>query len=231
MTSVLLPGALLLSLLGAASGAGVSAPKPAGASAEVVAEAVAQVNPTEGMMYIREYRVMGWKTLSQIEVEEAVYPFMGPGRTMDDVQQAATALEKAYEAKGFKAARVQIPEQRGRGGIVFLQVLEGKVGTLRVKGARYFISSDIRKKAQSLAEGKVINFDAVNRDIVSLNQLPDRRVEPKLTPRDGEPGVFDIELNVKDKLPLHGSLELNNRYSANTTELRLRLATMTGVVE
>jgi hemolysin activation/secretion protein len=31
----------------------------------------------------------------------------------------------------------------------------------------------------------------------------------------------DIDLNVEDKLPLHGSLELNNRYSSNTTPLRL----------
>ena len=33
-----------------------------------------------------------------------------------------------------------------------------------------------------------------------------------------EPGTVDIDLNVEDKLPLHGSLELNNRYSANTTD-------------
>ena len=32
---------------------------------------------------------------------------------------------------------------------------------------------------------------------------------------------MDIDLNVEDELPLHGSLELNNRYSADTTELRL----------
>jgi hemolysin activation/secretion protein len=31
----------------------------------------------------------------------------------------------------------------------------------------------------------------------------------------------DVDLTVEDKLPLHGSLELNNRYSADTTELRL----------
>jgi hemolysin activation/secretion protein len=31
----------------------------------------------------------------------------------------------------------------------------------------------------------------------------------------------DIDLNVEDKLPLHGSLEVNNRYSADTTPLRV----------
>ncbi|MEI6654657.1 MAG: ShlB/FhaC/HecB family hemolysin secretion/activation protein, partial [Verrucomicrobiota bacterium] len=39
--------------------------------------------------------------------------------------------------------------------------------------------------------------------------------------RGVEPGTVDIVLNVEDKLPLHGSLELNNRYSSNTSDLRL----------
>ena len=32
---------------------------------------------------------------------------------------------------------------------------------------------------------------------------------------------MDIDLNVKDKLPLHGSAELNNRASADTKPLRV----------
>lgn len=171
-------------------------------------------------MYVREYRVLGAKNLPQIQVEEAVYPYLGPGRTFTDVDHARAALEKAYQDAGFKSAQVIVPEQTGKGGIVFLQALEGKVGSLRVKGARYFLSSDVRKKAQSLAEGKVINFNNVTKDIVSLNQIPDRGVQPKLNP-GAEPGVYDLELEVKDKLPLHGSVELNNRASKDTTDLRL----------
>lgn len=171
-------------------------------------------------IYIREYRVTGSQSLPPIEVQEAVYPFLGPGRTPTDVEQARAALEKAYQEKGYKAASVSVPEQSGRGGIVLLEVREGTVGRLRVKNARYFMPSAMKAQARSLAEGKVINFNDVQRDVVSLNQLPDRRVEPKLNPTD-KPGVYDIELLVKDKSPLHGSLELNNRYSANTPELRL----------
>ena len=35
------------------------------------------------------------------------------------------------------------------------------------------------------------------------------------------PGQVDVDLNVQDSLPLHATLEVNNRYSANTAELRL----------
>ena len=35
------------------------------------------------------------------------------------------------------------------------------------------------------------------------------------------PGTVDVDLNVEDKLPLHGSVELNNRQSPETTPLRV----------
>lgn len=179
------------------------------------------VGPTgEEPIYIREYRVQGAKTLPRMEVEEAVYPFLGPERTPADVEQARAALEKAYHDKGFQAVTVQIPQQQVRRGVVMLEVTETTIGRLRVKGSRYHSLDRIKAQAQSLAEGKVVNFNDVTRDVVALNQWPDRRITPELRP-GVVPGTVDIDLNVQDELPLHGSIELNNRYSPDTPELRL----------
>jgi hemolysin activation/secretion protein len=170
--------------------------------------------------YIREYRVEGAKRLKNLEVEEAVYPFLGPSRTPEDVEQARVALEKVYHDKGFQTVSVQVPQQDPRRGVIRLEVVEAKVGRLRVNGARFFLPSKIKSDAPSLAEGNVPNLNLVSNEIIGLNRLTDRRVTPVL--RAGvAPGTVDIDLNVEDKLPLHGSLELNNRYSSNTTELRL----------
>jgi len=171
-------------------------------------------------LYIREYRVEGARRLQPLDVEAAVYPFLGPGRTADDVELARVALEKAYHDKGFQTVSVLVPQQDPRRGVIRLEVVEGKVGRLRVNGARFFLPSNIKREAPSLAEGTVPDMNRVTQDIVGLNRLADRRVTPVL--RQGvEPGTVDIDLNVEDKRPLHGSLELNNRYSSNTTELRL----------
>lgn len=170
--------------------------------------------------YIQEYRVDGAKRLKKLEVEEAVYPFLGPARTPEDVERARMALEKVYHDKGFQTVSVAIPQQDPRRGIIRLEVVEGKVGRLRVNGSRWFLPSQIKREAPSLAEGNVPDMKQVGKEIVGLNRLADRRVTPEL--RQGvEPGTVDIDLNVEDKLPLHGSLELNNRYSVNTTPLRL----------
>lgn len=170
--------------------------------------------------YIREYRVEGGKRLKNLEIERAVYPFMGPARTSEDVDLARQALEKAYHDKGYQTVSVTIPPQDPRYGIIRLEVVEGTVGRLRLNGARYFLPSRIKSDVPSLAQGNVPNMGRATKEIVALNRLADRRVTPELRP-GVVPGTVDIDLNVEDKLPLHGSLELNNRYSTNTSQLRL----------
>lgn len=173
-----------------------------------------------GSLFVREYRVRGSHLLNSVEVGRAVYPFLGPGRTPQDIDQAANALEKAYHEKGYQTVSVSVPEQTGAFGIVFLKVEEKAVGKLLVKGSRYFLPSDIRRRAPSLAPGTVPNFNDVTKDIIALSRSGDLQVRPELTSSE-DPSKVDITLNVKDKDPLHGSIELNNRYSPNTSPLRL----------
>ena len=170
--------------------------------------------------YIREYRIEGAKRLPRLDVERAVYSYLGPQRSAGDVESARAALEKSYHDKGWQTVSVTVPQQDPRGGVIRLEVVEGKVGRLRINGANWFLPSKIRREAPSLAEGGVPDFNKVSKEIVALNRSGDRRVTPVL--RQGVvPGTVDIDLNVEDKLPLHGSLELNNRNSAGTTGLRL----------
>ncbi|OYW77303.1 MAG: hypothetical protein B7Z37_04860 [Verrucomicrobia bacterium 12-59-8] len=173
-----------------------------------------------GNLYVREYRVRGNHLLKSIEIEEAVYPFMGPGRSEQDIEGARLALEKVYKSKGYQSVGVQVPQQTGRRGVIYLEVVETPVGRLRVKGSRYFLPSKIKEQAPSMKEGTVPNFNEISKDIVALNRWRDRKITPEL--RAGVvPGTVDIDLKVEDKLPLHGSLELNNQHNANTVPLRL----------
>ena len=175
------------------------------------------------MIYIKEFRVLGNHQLSRTEVEKAVYPFMGPERTPDDVEQARAALEKVFQEKGFQTVNVQIPQQSGKRGIVFLQVTEAKIGRLNVEGSRYFTINSIKKQVPSLQPGSVPDFNKVSKEILALNQWSDRQVIPTLVP-GADPGTVDVNLKVKDTLPWHGSAEWNNRYSIGTPYYRLNLA-------
>jgi hemolysin activation/secretion protein len=169
------------------------------------------------------FKVKGNTVLSTAEVEDAVYPFSGPKRTLDDIQKAREALQALYLAKGFQTVSVVFPAQvnpNTNGGIVQLDVTELTVGKVTVTGARYFLPDDVRKVAASVEAGKVPNFNDLQKDLVKLSQLPDRNVIPELLTGQ-KPNTIDVNLKVEDKLPLHGTVELNNRNSAKTSDLRV----------
>lgn len=168
---------------------------------------------------IWEYYVSGNTVLEPETIAQACAPYLGPARTPDDVDGARAALESLYRDRGYRTVGVAIPQQTVKDGVVRLQVVENRVGHLNVMGSKYHSIERIKEQVPSLAEGSVPNFGEVERDIVAVNQRADRRVTPALK-AGAEPGTVDVDLVVDDDLPLHGSLELNNRYSQDTSELR-----------
>lgn len=169
---------------------------------------------------ILEYQVAGNTVLASEQIEQTVYPFLGEAKNVDAVEQARAALEQKFHQAGYLTVFVNIPEQDVGGGVVKLQVVEGKVERLRVVGSRYYSLGKIKERVGEFSEGSVPYFPAVQQQLASVNASPDLQVAPVLRPGK-TPGKVEVDLKVQDKLPLHASLELNNRYSSNTTETRL----------
>jgi len=193
----------------------------AGAQGAIPDSAQKQAAAAEGPRFdIMEYVVDGNTALAAPDIEEAVYPFLGEGRTADDVDGARRALQQAYQAKGYQQVQVSIPQQGIESGIVHLEVTENPVGRLRVVDSKYHLPSAIKEMAPALAEGKVLNAKDVQDNIVALNQQPGLKVTPQLKAGKA-PGTVDVDLEVEDGLPLHGSVEINNQYNQSTQPLRL----------
>ena len=170
---------------------------------------------------IQEIRVLNNSVLSNRQIESAIYPHLGPNRSFDDVQAARADLEKAYRDAGYSTVYVDIPEQGVDTGIIRLAVTEGRLERVTVRGTRYFRNRRIVASLPSLEPGMVPHFPDVQKDLSRLNQQsPDLSVAPILKPGQ-EPGSVDVDLKVKDTLPLHASVELNDRYTANTSHERL----------
>ncbi|HAC33416.1 MAG TPA: hypothetical protein DCF45_02740 [Gammaproteobacteria bacterium] len=168
-----------------------------------------------------EFRVTGNTLLERSLIERTLYPFLGPDKTIDDLEQARLALQQVYQQKGYATGFVDIPEQQVTEGIVQLAVTEGELQRLKISGSRYFSLGRIRAGVPSLREGSVPNLNQVQEQLAELNRAnPDREIVPALRP-GATPGTLEVELKVDDELPVHGSLEVNNRYTSNTSETRL----------
>ncbi len=176
--------------------------------------------PAAETFEIREFRVLGNSVLSVRDVERAVYGYTGPQRTITDVQAARGALEESYRAAGYGTVFVDIPEQDVGEGIVRLRVTEGRLDRIRVSGARYFSNRKLLAALPTLQPGAVPQLPALQGELADANrQSTDLAVTPILK-AGRTPGTVDVELRVKDELPLHGSVAVNDRYTVNTSRLR-----------
>jgi len=178
---------------------------------------VVEINPS---FNIFEFKVDGNTVLNKGKIEKAVYQFLGESKTIEDVEKGRAALEKAYQDAGYLTVTVSIPQQEVNKGIVVLKVTEGSVERLRVTGSKYTSLAEVKSRVAEFSEGTVPNFPSAQEELTTLNRGQNRQVTPVLRPGKS-PGKVEVDLNVEDKLPLHGSLELNDKYSPNTTETRL----------
>ncbi|MDD5755106.1 MAG: POTRA domain-containing protein, partial [Methylococcales bacterium] len=168
-----------------------------------------------------ELQIDGNTVLDSALIEKILYPFLGKEKSVDDVEKARQTLETFYKDKGYPTVLVEIPEQDVVEGLVRLQVHEGSVERLKVTGSRYFYLGKITEKIPALSAGQVPYMPAVQEQIDALSkESSDRQVTPVF--RAGStPGKTEIELRVKDELPLHGSVEINGRNSEHTSRSRI----------
>ncbi|MCK6371576.1 MAG: ShlB/FhaC/HecB family hemolysin secretion/activation protein, partial [Gammaproteobacteria bacterium] len=185
------------------------------------ATAVCAQAETEPRFDVWEFEVSGNTVLERRVIEKTVYPFLGPARTVAEVEEARQALERLYRDSGYGTVVVTIPEQDVEQGLVRLAVIEGQVDRLIVSGANYFSPELIKDAVPSLAPGNVPELPRVQKELQALNAATsDRRITPVLRP-GRSPGTLEAELKVDDDLPIHGSFEVNNAYTRDTTRTRV----------
>ena len=168
---------------------------------------------------IQGYMVEGNSILNEDETTQILQPFTGKDKTAETVNQAQKALETFYHNLGYPAVMVNIPVQTIDSGMVRLQVIESRISRIRVTGNRYFTMKRLLRSLPSIRPGSIFYLPQLEKELNRLNQNRHVKVTPMLSP-GRETGTIDVELKVKDVLPLHASIELDNYSTHATTDLR-----------
>lgn len=177
-------------------------------------------DPAESLQFkIRGFAVEDNTVLDEAALMAVLRPFTGEEKRAEDVEAAREALERRYHREGYPTVLVNIPEQTVEDGVVRLQVIESRIRRVRVNGNHYFRRSRILGDLPSFRTGEILYIPRIQQELNRLNRNPDIQVTPVLDP-GRELGTIDVTLQVEDRLPLHGSLEVNNRSTQSTSDLR-----------
>ncbi|HEX9046372.1 MAG TPA: POTRA domain-containing protein [Verrucomicrobiae bacterium] len=138
----------------------------------------------------------------------------------EQIVEVSSRLQAAYRDRGYATVVVQVPPQRLTDATVKLNVVEGRLHSVVVKGNHYFSSNNVMTAVPGLAPGMILNAETFQAEVNRANANQDRQISGMIEPGP-DPGTSDLTLQVKDRLPLHAKTELNNNSSPGTPELRV----------
>ena len=121
------------------------------------------------------------KFLTKTQIDNIVKPFVGKEVDFGDLQKIINAINGLYRQTGIFTALAVIPPQTIKNGIVRVNLVEGKLGSLAVKNRKYTRLSFIENRI-SLKSGEVVDLNRLNRDIVFFNRTTDLSVRANVLP-------------------------------------------------
>lgn len=169
---------------------------------------------------VERYLVEGNTILTPEKMDPILDKYKRSGLTFKDIEAARAELEKAYHTAGYPTVLVTIPEQTIESGTVRLTVLEGRLGAIAVVGNEYFTKQNILGKLPSVKHEAVLYEPTFLKELNAANGNPDLKIAPVLK-AGAEPGLVNLELKVKDRLPVHARVEADNKGPITTPRNRL----------
>lgn len=172
---------------------------------------------------VKGYEITGNTLMPYAAMESILTNHIGPAVTFDTIRTAVMELQSAYRGRGFVTVAVSLPQQQLTNGIVKVQVTEGRLADVTVVNNKHYSEENVRSALPSLRTNSMLNSLVFQQELDRANANRDRQIYPELRPGP-EPGTTGVTLKVKDRLPLHGHIELNNQYTPGTPTLRLNSA-------
>ena len=143
----------------------------------------------------------------------------GTNVSFDGIRTAMAELLAAYRVRGYVTVQVGLPRQKLTNATVQVQVTEGRLADIIVTGNRYYSSNNVMRALPSLHTNLLLNSHELQPELEAANANRNRQIYPVIG-SGPEPGTSDLTLKVKDRLPLHTRLELNNEGTPGTPDLR-----------
>jgi hemolysin activation/secretion protein len=197
--------------------------KPAGAgptaSAAPNAPAPARANPTPHFA-VKAFDVSGDTLLSVETLNTVLSRHTGTNVALTNIVEAVADLQKEYRDRGYPTVRVAVPQQQITNQTVKLQVFEGRLSGIEVTKNRFFSSNNVMRALPGLHTNMILNSAAFQAELDRANANQDRQIYPQLSPGPEENTTL-LTLEAKDRLPLHGKIELNDQSSPGTPDLRV----------
>jgi hemolysin activation/secretion protein len=170
---------------------------------------------------VTTFKFAGNTLLTNKRLSPVLAGFVGRPLTFADLQNAAIAVANAYRRAGW-VVKAYLPQQDVTGGSVTIQIIEAKLGAVRIDGSTQRASNGRVVGIVDTAQrpGAPLNADALDRALLLIGDLPGVVATGSLSEGTGQ-GETDLVLNVKDGPKVTGEVTADNEGARYTGEGRI----------
>lgn len=163
---------------------------------------------------VKGFKVTGDNPLGEAEARRVLAPFVRADATVNTLQAATEALEKALRDKGFGLHRVALPAQEV-GETVTLEIVKFTIAKVLVEGRSIYDEANVRLALPELREGETPNFKRLAIQTAIANENPNKQVQVGLRESD-EPDKIEATISVKEIRPWSFNLGASNAGSKSS---------------
>jgi hemolysin activation/secretion protein len=168
---------------------------------------------------VHTIEILGNTVIKTSVLHNAVKKYEGRKLFFKDLKELAETITNEYRKRGFFLAKTYFPAQEVTHGTVKVDVLEGKLGILTLKGNTHYSDRFIRARFRATNKG-IIHYGRLLKALSLLNEYPGLNVRSVF--QTGKTvGTVDLALVIKDygKL-LNYSFDYNNFGSRYVSRFR-----------
>lgn len=177
-----------------------------------------EVAPGGPQATLRDVRFTGNSVYSSAQLMTVLGDVIGKSFDMAGLRTLVSTLEQHYRDQGYPFARVLIPTQSLAGGVLELEVVEGRYDTVSTSGDAT-LAAQAAPFLNGLKPGSVIESGPLERSTLILGDVPGIRVVPVMRPGTG-PGTGSLDVQVVEAPRIKGGVGLDNQGNRYSGEYR-----------
>lgn len=166
------------------------------------------------MVEVTGLRVTGNRAIRDAEIAALTAPVIGRQASFAELYGVAAAITKLYTDRGWFLSFAYFPAQSVEDGQYRIEVVEGRIGEVRISGFEGALGARVRGRMQGLAGPGLASLPALERALLLARDLGGVEISAALEPGadPNAPEVFDLVVEGRTK-PISALVSFDNRGS------------------
>lgn len=179
-------------------------------------------NVEEGQRFLlREVRFSESEILSVDTLRSIASDYVGREVTIGELMELVERINNAYRTQRVFTSQAVLPPQEVADGVVFIRLVEGRLGVLAIDGHASTRESFIRSRIR-LQPGQLVDLPALEEDLIRFNRYQDIQLRAALKPGTAF-ATSDLDITVEEPSRNVFRVLLDNAGGESTGTWRLGL--------